>query len=122
MIEVIGKVPKSSGIYTISSPDGTDVYVGASKNLAKRRYGHVNKIRCTGGITHRMRSAFSKHGRFIFRVIELCPQGELDARELFWLAKLNPNLNERMAIGSQSRANKIARLREARKQPRPSAA
>ena len=74
-----------SGIYCIRHKESGKCYIGQSVNLKKRVNYHVRHTR------QYIDRAIQKHGRdqFVFEILELCEESNLNQREVHWIASLN---------------------------------
>lgn len=95
--EAAGKV----GIYIITNKANNHVYVGQSKDIAKRWKHEIDAAfnlyaSNTAMYNTRLAKAFRKYGQskagvkeaFCFEVLEECQISELDDKERFWISKL----------------------------------
>lgn len=81
-------LPKESGIYKIENLINKKVYIGQSKNIHKRYFSH-HKSDCYNinslAYNFQIYQAIRKYGEenFAIFVLELCPEEQLDEREIF---------------------------------------
>ena len=83
----------TSGIYMLTCKVNGKSYIGQSQNIAKRLRSHKsNKHKYHNYI---IKNAISKYGweNFDKTVLEFCPVEKLDEREIFWIAKYQPEYN-----------------------------
>lgn len=71
-----------SGIYCYWTPDGRR-YVGASKDVLKRKSQHEEQLRAGTHTNEGLRWMWST-GQLRWSVIEYCPVDRLHDRELYW--------------------------------------
>lgn len=83
-------LPEKSGIYKIENLINKKVYIGQSKNIYKRYFFH-HKSDCyninSPAYNFQIYQAIRKYGEenFAIFVLELCSEGQLDEREVFWI-------------------------------------
>ena len=75
------------GIYCLRNLNNGKCYVGQSIDIERRISQHLNTLwnfSCIG-------DAIREHGKEVFEseVLEICPKSELDAKERYWIAKLD---------------------------------
>lgn len=79
-----------AGIYKITNTITGKVYVGQSQNVYERKCEHFVALRHNKHENKLMQHDWNINNRgFRFDVIELCPINELNAREKYWIDKLN---------------------------------
>lgn len=78
----IQEIPKTSGIYKITSPTNK-IYIGQSMNV-RRRLDQYKRLECKR--QPKLYSSLSKYGfdNHIFEIIEECPESYLDELEIWW--------------------------------------
>lgn len=81
-------LPHASGIYKITNLLNGKVYIGQSKDIYVRynqhhKYEYKNESRAD----FHLYQAFKKYGldNFSIEVVELCPQNELNDKEIYWI-------------------------------------
>lgn len=74
-------------VYTITNRVNGKVYVGQTKNFAKRKAGHLYGAR--KGCPQLIYRAMRKHGieNFVFEVVEECEDELINEREQHWVTK-----------------------------------
>ncbi len=101
----------SCGIYKITNKINNKVYIGQSINIESRWVHHRNY-----NINHShyaLYQAFDKYGleNFIFEIIELCPQNQLNDREIYWINYYNSYQNGyNSTTGGQGNNNNCIKL------------
>ena len=79
-----------SGIYKITNLTNGKIYVGQSQNVFLRRAQHFTALKNNSHENSQMQQDWNKDSRgFRFDVIEFCPLKDLNAREKYWIEKLN---------------------------------
>lgn len=75
------------GIYVISNKVTGKVYVGQARNPRRRWATHLCDLRKGSHDNSKLQRAFTKYGEdaFIFTVIEVCTEDQLDSREQFFI-------------------------------------
>jgi group I intron endonuclease len=96
-----------SGIYKIENNINHKIYVGQSKNIHNRMLQHRSELRRRKHINSHLQMAVDKYGldNFSFIVIEKCPIGLLDEREVYWIEKLqsaNKKYGYNSSLGGQA--------------------
>lgn len=96
-----------SGIYKIENNINHKIYVGQSKNIHNRMLQHRSELRHRKHINSHLQKAVDKYGldNFSFIVIEKCPIGLLDEREVYWIEKLqsaNRKYGYNSSLGGQA--------------------
>lgn len=93
------------GIYKITNKINGKFYIGQSVDIKRRFMEH----KTPHGRMTSIKLAIKKYGKenFLFEVIEECGVEELDAREVYWIAKLKPQYN-RNEGGSGSRGHHVS--------------
>lgn len=81
-------------VYRLSNLTTGESYVGATSNLFLRAKSHAGKL-VQGHSSHRLRECYDAHSQMLIEPLEYCIISELNAREQFWIRKLNPSLNAR---------------------------
>lgn len=78
-----------SFIYVIRNLINGKVYVGQTKNLAKRKAAHIYNAR--KGSQRPLQCSMRKHGieNFIFEMLEECLDDKVDDREHYWISHFN---------------------------------
>ena len=76
------------GIYKITNKINNKSYIGQSIHIEERWKQHINLITTGEQLLYK---AFRKYGinNFNFEVIELCPQTQLNEREIYWSQHYN---------------------------------
>lgn len=79
------------GIYKITNKINGKFYIGQSIDIKRRFMEH----KCPHGTMSSIKLAIKKYGKenFSFEVIEECEAELLDEREMYWIARLNPQYN-----------------------------
>lgn len=79
------------GIYKITNKINGKFYIGQSVDIKRRFTEH----KAPHGRMTSIKFAIKKYGKenFLFDVIEECSVEDLDAREVYWIAKLKPQYN-----------------------------
>lgn len=80
------------GIYRITCTPTGKIYIGQSKNLQARLYGHKTALISGRHDNKHLLSAWDKYGEeaFLFEIIEICEYADLTSREQYWLDLLQP--------------------------------
>lgn len=93
------------GIYKITNKINGNFYIGQSIDIQRRFTEH----KTPHGKMTSIKLAIKKYGKenFKFEVIEECKVEELDAKEIYWIAKLKPQYN-RSAGGSGSTSHYVS--------------
>lgn len=84
---------KTSGIYKITNTITGDFYIGSSKNIRDRWYGHRNSFtwkRCSGMKIYKDMAQYGLNN-FTFEIIE--ETANLREREQYWIGQLKPTYN-----------------------------
>jgi len=94
-------LPKQSGIYEIRNLATGEAYIGATANIRNRVRRHSAGIEF-GGCSRRIAAAFGgeKTPDSSARVIELCEEEQLAARESHWISIRRPSCNTRTGTAS----------------------
>lgn len=83
----------SVGIYKVVNLVNKKVYVGQSKNIEKRWAAHKRAAYLVDAPSYEypIYRAIRKYGieNFSFEIIELCPVGDLNEKEKFWISHYN---------------------------------
>ena len=81
----------SIGIYQIKNLLNGKVYIGQSVDIEKRWSTHKAELKNNYHYNIHLQNAWNKYGEdnFEFSIIEECDMDELNAREIFWISKLN---------------------------------
>ena len=86
------------GIYMVRNQITGLSYIGQSKTPLRRRGEHMSIRKSKKGFNTNLwlQVDLKKYGReaFIFGIIEHCAKEELEAKEQFWINKLNPEYNK----------------------------
>lgn len=79
------------GIYRITNKINGKFYIGQSVDINRRFMEH----KAPHGKMTSIKLAIKKYGKenFLFEVIEECNIEDLDAREIYWIARLQPQYN-----------------------------
>lgn len=90
---------KISGIYRIINKITDECYIGSSKNIKQRWYGHKCCSAWKRQPNFKLYKDMSQYGldNFIFEVIE--ETSSLREREQYWIDELKPSYNDRRANG-----------------------
>lgn len=95
-------VGSESGIYAITV-DGYVAYVGQSKDMQRRCFGHIyralNKTPLSRKKYRILGDAWINKHAIDCKMLERCSESELDAKEKEMLKKYDPPLNTRMPDG-----------------------
>ena len=93
------------GIYKITNKINGKFYIGQSVDIKRRFTEH----KTPHGRMTSIKLAIKKYGKenFLFEVIEECSIENLDAREVYWISKLNPQYN-RNEGGRGSRGHHVS--------------
>jgi len=85
------KLPKTSGIYTITNLVNGKMYVGYTKNLRIRKSDHFTQLRNNNHGNIHLQKSYDKHGfnAFIFEILEECEEQFLCSQEHYWCNMLN---------------------------------
>lgn len=89
----VGKLPKLSGVYTITNIKTGKLYVGSSINVNKRSIEHYNSLKKGQAVNIYLQRAWNKYGEsnFIVQIIEEVFEVELlKDKEQAWLDILKP--------------------------------
>jgi group I intron endonuclease len=82
----------NQGIYHILNLSNSKVYIGSSKNFAKRKARHLDELRRNCHHSSKLQNSFNKHGEdsFVIELIEVVfDLSFLEQREQFWIDKAN---------------------------------
>lgn len=81
-----------TGIYKITNKINNHSYIGKSNNIKRRFNEHRSLGRNSRSI---LKKAFKKYGleNFEFEILEECNVEELNDREIYYIAKFNPEYN-----------------------------
>ena len=90
---------KISGVYSITNNVTGELYIGSSKNIKQRWYGHkcLSKWKQSPNLKLYQDMAQYGLGNFIFEVLE--ETADLKEREQYWIDKLKPSYNVMRAKG-----------------------
>lgn len=95
-------VGSECGIYAITI-DGYVAYIGQSKDMLKRCFGHIyralNKTPLSRKEYQILGDAWINKHAIDCKMLERCGEGELDAKEKELLKKFDPPLNTKMPDG-----------------------
>lgn len=93
----------TSGVYTITSPDG-DLYVGSAKSIERRWTQHKTDLRIGRHHNKRLREVAEKCGVASLRldIVLICEEGELLLNEQKTIDSLHPNCNINDIVGTKS--------------------
>lgn len=82
---------KYSCIYQIKNVITNKLYIGQTKDYYSRIRSHLYFLRRGISDCKKLQYSFNKHGEdaFEFSIIEMCPEDELDDREIYWIEKLD---------------------------------
>lgn len=105
---------KIIGIYKITNLINGKIYVGQSIDIYDRWYQHKYKAFHETELAYNsaIHAAFRKYGleSFKFEIIEQCDQEMLDAREQFWIKKLNSLTPNGYNILQGGQSNRMAKI------------
>lgn len=93
-LPIAAGIPDKPGVYRLYVPGTNLSYVGGSKRMKTRVYGHRCKM-ASGQCSHAFSAATELHGHDAFRseVLELCNLDQLAEAEERWINQLKPTLN-----------------------------
>jgi group I intron endonuclease len=82
---------KIVGIYAIRNILDNKVYVGKSINITKRFNRHKRSLLLNTQQNKHLQAAWNKYGEkaFVFEIIELCTEAELNSREIYWITRID---------------------------------
>lgn len=82
---------KTTGIYGILNQDTEKWYVGQAINIERRWEKHRQELRSGTHHSEKLQRSYEKHreGAFLFVILEVCKESELDEREMFWIQAKN---------------------------------
>src|ERR1700686_3431819 len=85
-----------SGIYVIYCLVSGKIYVGSTKNFSQRFSWHRLKLGHNDHVNAHLQSAWNKYGgdKFIFHILDRCPEDVLVRREQWWINTFRSNLKE----------------------------
>lgn len=83
------------GIYKLVSRDGV-LYVGKSKNLAKRKYQHFHKLKNGTHFNKCLQSYYDRNNEVYFKTVLNCGEKELDKKERETIKRLAPFFNKNL--------------------------
>ena len=88
------------GIYMLTNSITGERYIGASKDIRKRIWGHKKDAKANRKL--KISKAIAKYGfdNFKVEVLEVCSVDELDEKEVAWIANLKPEYNT--ALGGKA--------------------
>lgn len=89
-----------SGIYQIKI--NNSFYIGSSKNIQRRYWEHLWKLKNKKHPNIHLQNLYNKHGeeKFELFILENCTINCLIEREQYWINLLNPNINKAPVAGS----------------------
>jgi group I intron endonuclease len=75
------------GVYAIENTKDGSVYIGQSVNIEQRFKTHQYQLRIGYHTNHALQRAWKEYGKssFVFKVLEYCPESELDKREYHYI-------------------------------------
>ena len=80
------------GIYEIKNLVNGKVYIGQSIDIRSRWIMHKWELNSGRHNNSHLQRAWDKHNRqFSFSILEVCPPGQLDAREIQWIKERRSN-------------------------------
>ena len=87
---------ENMGIYKITNEINGKVYVGQSKDLKARKRSHFSDLKRNQHANFHLQNAFNKYkvNNFIFEILEICKEDELDEKEYKWMNKFNSHNSE----------------------------
>lgn len=88
------------GIYQINVKN--NIYVGSSKNINRRYWEHLWKLKNKKHPNTHMQNLYDKYqeNSFVLSVLEKCDIENLIINEQKWIEKLNPNINKAPVAGT----------------------
>lgn len=90
---------KISGIYKITNTITSDFYIGSSKNIKQRWYGHKCLSVWKKHPNVKLYKAMTQYGRDNFTIEVIEETDNLREREQYWIGQLKPTYNDRHADG-----------------------
>lgn len=92
-----------SGIYMIKNINNNKLYIGSSKNIAKRWERHKYDLNKNRHPNSHLQNAWNKYGKdsFIFEIVEKCKEEDLIIREELNISILSPQYNKISIINGQ---------------------
>lgn len=104
-------LPHASGIYKITNLLNGKIYIGQSKDIYNRYHQHHKyEYKNENRSNFHLYQAIKKYGlnNFSIEVIELCPQDELNEKEIYWIKYYNSfEQGYNMTLGGSSLSPKI---------------
>lgn len=80
-----------TGVYKIINLLNNKKYIGSSCNILQRFRQHKHKLSKNRHENSYLQNAWNKYGieAFLFQIVEICSQDQLESREQFWIDKEN---------------------------------
>lgn len=85
------------GIYKLVSTVNDKIYIGSTKDFAKRKWTHLKGFSIGRFVNSKLKNHYLKYGEdsLKFEVVELCDPSKLIEREQYYMDTLNPEFNIR---------------------------
>lgn len=110
------KLKPEPGIYKIENEITHEFYIGATRNIIKRKRSHYSDLRQGRHNNPNLQYGFNKGDNFSFSVLEYLDKSSSDdaivRREQEWMEFLHPTLNSRNAIAIYGSEKDILRERK----------
>jgi group I intron endonuclease len=83
------------GVYKITNIITKEFYIGSSKRLDYRRWGHLHKLRKNKHKNRHLQDSYNQYGEqaFKFEILEITNENVLKQKEQYYLDTLNPSFN-----------------------------
>lgn len=84
-----------TGIYVFHCKANDMIYIGSAMNLERRRQSHIEELRNDDHVNWKFTILYYKYGldNLNFYVLEFCPPEYCKERELYYIKKLDPEIN-----------------------------